>query len=274
LPQYLAQPIRVLISTDVLSEGLNLQDADLLINYDLHWNPVRLMQRIGRVDRRLDQENERHLGRKQCNVRYWNFLPPDELDDMLDLYHKVSGKLLRISKTLGIEGKKVLSPEDDFEALRNFNAQYDGVMPFEERMRLILVDILKKYPALQEELPQLPKRVFSGKEGTGVVWKGVFAVYRYPPREVKDDNGMAKTVPSECKWYFHRLDTGNVCEDLEAIHAAIECTADSPRFVHHPINELRNSLKVIEEKRVQRELRNMQAMAGEKATLVCWMEVA
>ena len=45
---------RILISTDVLSEGLNLQDATRLINYDLHWNPVRLMQRIGRVDRRMD----------------------------------------------------------------------------------------------------------------------------------------------------------------------------------------------------------------------------
>ena len=44
---------RVLIATDVLSEGLNLQDATFLINYDLHWNPVRLMQRIGRVDRRM-----------------------------------------------------------------------------------------------------------------------------------------------------------------------------------------------------------------------------
>ncbi len=45
---------RVLISTDVLSEGLNLQDATRLINYDLHWNPVRLMQRIGRFDRRMN----------------------------------------------------------------------------------------------------------------------------------------------------------------------------------------------------------------------------
>jgi superfamily II DNA or RNA helicase len=48
--------IRVLISTDVLSEGLNLQDATRLINYDLHWNPVRLMQRIGRVDRRMNPQ--------------------------------------------------------------------------------------------------------------------------------------------------------------------------------------------------------------------------
>ena len=55
------EEIRVLVSTDVLSEGLNLQDATRLVNYDLHWNPVRLMQRIGRVDRRLDPEAEARL---------------------------------------------------------------------------------------------------------------------------------------------------------------------------------------------------------------------
>ena len=54
LAQQGQEEIRVLISTDVLSEGLNLQDATRLINYDLHWNPVRLMQRIGRVDRRMN----------------------------------------------------------------------------------------------------------------------------------------------------------------------------------------------------------------------------
>ncbi len=53
--------IRVLISTDVLSEGLNLQDATRLINYDLHWNPVRLMQRIGRIDRRMNSAIEARL---------------------------------------------------------------------------------------------------------------------------------------------------------------------------------------------------------------------
>ena len=58
-----AHEIRVLISTDVLSEGLNLQDASRMINYDIHWNPVRLMQRIGRVDRRMNPEVETRLDR-------------------------------------------------------------------------------------------------------------------------------------------------------------------------------------------------------------------
>jgi len=55
------EEIRILISTDVLSEGLNLQDASRMINYDIHWNPVRLMQRIGRVDRRMNPEIEKQL---------------------------------------------------------------------------------------------------------------------------------------------------------------------------------------------------------------------
>ena len=53
--------IRILIATDILAEGLNLQDANRLINFDLHWNPVKLMQRIGRVDRRMNPEIEKAL---------------------------------------------------------------------------------------------------------------------------------------------------------------------------------------------------------------------
>ena len=90
--------------------GLNLQDATRLINYDLHWNPVRLMQRIGRVDRRMNPEVEATLvadhpdqTELRGKVAYWNFLPPAELNELLTLYNRVSHKTLRISKTFGIE---------------------------------------------------------------------------------------------------------------------------------------------------------------------------
>jgi len=126
LSPYRNRQIRLLISTDVLSEGLNLQDASLIINYDLHWNPVRLMQRIGRVDRRLEPELENLLGQKQpVKVFVYNFLPPEEIEDLLHVHQRVTGKLLRISKTLGIEAP-VLTPEDDWEALRLFNEKYEG----------------------------------------------------------------------------------------------------------------------------------------------------
>src|ERR1019366_8498487 len=127
------QEIRVLISTDVLSEGLNLQDASRMMNYDIHWNPVRLMQRIGRVDRRMNPAVELQLvadhpevATSRGKVSFWNFLPPAELNALLSLYATVTRKTLLISKTLGIEGKKLLTPEDDYEALRDFNQAYEG----------------------------------------------------------------------------------------------------------------------------------------------------
>jgi superfamily II DNA or RNA helicase len=137
------QEIRVLLSTDVLSEGLNLQDASRMINYDIHWNPVRLMQRIGRVDRRMNPTIEEALVRdhpevaqSRGKVSFWNFLPPDELNALLTLYTKVTQKTLMISKTLGIEGKKLFRPEDDYAALREFNHAYEGTKTAIEEMHL------------------------------------------------------------------------------------------------------------------------------------------
>ena len=137
------EEIRVLISTDVLSEGLNLQDASRMINYDIHWNPVRLMQRIGRVDRRMDPATEERLvadhpesTASRGKVWFWNFLPPEELNEILSLYTRVTQKTLLISNTLGIEGRKLLTPEDDYEALREFNHAYEGTRSAVEEMHL------------------------------------------------------------------------------------------------------------------------------------------
>ena len=165
------QEIRVLISTDILAEGLNLQDVTRLINFDLHWNPVRLMQRIGRVDRRMNPEVEARIvadhpeqAALRGKVAYWNFLPPQELDGLLRLYSRVANKTLRISKTFGIEGKQLLRPEDDFEALREFNAAYEGTPSWAETLHLELQRILSEHPGLETRLNGLPGRVFSGKQ--------------------------------------------------------------------------------------------------------------
>ena len=76
--------IDFLIATDCLSEGQNLQDCDLVVNYDIHWNPVRLMQRFGRIDR---------LGSRNCEVRMTNFWPTENLDRYLDLKNRVEARM-------------------------------------------------------------------------------------------------------------------------------------------------------------------------------------
>jgi superfamily II DNA or RNA helicase len=84
--------IDLLIATDCISEGQNLQDCDTLINYDIHWNPVRIIQRFGRVDR---------LGSKNTQIQLVNFWPNMELDEYINLEARVSGRmvLLDISAT-------------------------------------------------------------------------------------------------------------------------------------------------------------------------------
>jgi SNF2 family DNA or RNA helicase len=82
----------LLIATDCISEGQNLQDGDYLINYDIHWNPVRIIQRFGRIDR---------LGSKNSQIQLVNFWPNMELDEYIDLEARVTGRmvLLDVSAT-------------------------------------------------------------------------------------------------------------------------------------------------------------------------------
>ncbi|AYF43707.1 helicase [Halobacteriovorax sp. BALOs_7] len=88
----LTEEIDLLIATDCISEGQNLQDCDFLVNYDIHWNPVRIIQRFGRVDR---------LGSKNEVIQLVNYWPNLELDEYINLESRVSGRmvLLDISAT-------------------------------------------------------------------------------------------------------------------------------------------------------------------------------
>jgi SNF2 family DNA or RNA helicase len=84
--------IDLLIATDCISEGQNLQDCDFLINYDIHWNPVRIIQRFGRIDR---------IGSPNSRIQLVNFWPNIELEEYINLEQRVSGRmvLLDISAT-------------------------------------------------------------------------------------------------------------------------------------------------------------------------------
>ncbi len=277
---------RVLIATDVLSEGLNLQDATRLINYDLHWNPVRLMQRIGRVDRRLNPEIEARLladHPEQKDIRgtvsYWNFLPPDELDDLLKLYGKVSHKTLRISKTFGIEGKKLLKPDDDYEALKEFNHSYEGTTTILEGMHLEYQQFLKDNPELSSLIRGLPGRVFSGKQHPKAGAKGVFFCYGLPaPRIVKDNEGPSGEEWAEeigsTRWYLYNMEAKKIIEEPTEIIDFIRSTPETPRqkvVSDETLTEIRGTV----EKHIKNSyFKKVQAPVGVKAVLKAWMELS
>jgi len=83
----LTDEIDILIATDCISEGQNLQDCDYLINYDIHWNPVRIIQRFGRIDR---------IGSKNKHIQLVNFWANMELDEYINLEARVSGRMVML----------------------------------------------------------------------------------------------------------------------------------------------------------------------------------
>jgi hypothetical protein len=79
--------IDILFCTDCISEGQNLQDCDYLVNYDIHWNPVRIIQRFGRIDR---------IGSTNDRIQLVNFFPSMELDSFIDLIARVQGRMVML----------------------------------------------------------------------------------------------------------------------------------------------------------------------------------
>ena len=278
--------IRILISTDVLSEGLNLQDATRLINYDLHWNPVRLMQRIGRVDRRMNPETEERLLNDHPDQKtlrgkiiYWNFLPPDELETLLNLYNKVSRKTLRISKTFGIEGGKLLTPQDNFEALREFNHAYEGATTPVEKMHLEYQGLMEEFPDLNERLSRLPGKVFSGKQHPRTGTRAIFFCYALPgPEAGKDQDKTDAEQWSEdagvTGWYFYDLGKNKIIDDASEIAEFIRSSPETPRYTDLPQSSL-SEIRLTVEKHIKNSyFKRLQAPVGVKATLKAWMELS
>ncbi|OQX26805.1 MAG: hypothetical protein BWK80_08475 [Desulfobacteraceae bacterium IS3] len=299
----LEHPVDILISTDVLSEGLNLQDACLLINYDLHWNPVRLMQRIGRVDRRLNPDIEKMIKRPawlKDRVFFWNFLPPDELEDLLHLKQKLDGKIFRINRTLGIEGA-LLTPDDPDMAMKLFNERYERKESVEELMRLEKERISSEIPEIWELLSQVPKRLFSGKKagaGFGAVLNqkgevvdrirqnprpGLFLCYRMPPviASAAEDIFSVKNIrykpgehpAGEVKWYFRDAESGSISEIMEETWAAVRCLPDTERSVEQGVTQSAEARKAVEKHIKNTYLRDVQAPVGAKPELIAWMEL-
>ena len=99
---HIADEIDVLIATDCISEGQNLQDCDYLINYDIHWNPVRIIQRFGRIDR---------IGSRNEVIQLVNYWPNVTLDEYIDLKGRVEAKM-KVSVLTSTGDDNLISPEE------------------------------------------------------------------------------------------------------------------------------------------------------------------
>ena len=154
------EEISLLITTDVLAEGVNLQAGQVIINYDFHWNPIRLIQRAGRVDR---------IGSKNEFVTVHNFLLDPEMEQDLHLEYSVDNKINNIQKIIG-EDYKILK-EDEQINTEDIYAIYNGdgsILDREEenplepsRFEKILRDIQVNQPQLWEDFKKIPDGIRS-----------------------------------------------------------------------------------------------------------------
>jgi len=155
-----------LIATDVLSEGLNLQDCDKIINYDLHWNPVRLIQRFGRIDR---------IGTTFEEIHGYNFLPETGIEENLGLKEKLQQRIKEIQETIGEDGK-ILDPSEqvNHKALYaiygtdNGDQQALALFDEDEGEDEDLVDLgeaIEMFRQIREEDPHEFQRIASLRDG-------------------------------------------------------------------------------------------------------------
>ena len=110
--------LRVLVATDVLSEGQNLQDCHVVVNYDLPWAIIRLIQRAGRVDR---------IGQKAGEILCHSFLPAEGVERIIDLRGRVRARLKQNAEVVGAD-EAFFEDEDDDQAIVNLYHERAGIL--------------------------------------------------------------------------------------------------------------------------------------------------
>ena len=204
--------IRVLIATDVLSEGLNLQDCNQIVNYDLHWNPVRLIQRLGRIDR---------IGSEHDKVHAFNFLPETELDRHLNLRERLRMRIEEIHESIG-EDSAILDPSEKIneEAMYAIYEKKGAKLALFEEDGEDLIDLNEAEEILRllkRDDPSEYERIASMRDGIRTA-------------TTSDEKGMYIFCQAGKYQQLYLLNEGGevVSKDIPKVLGTIRCTPDLP----------------------------------------------
>ncbi len=177
---YRAGGIDILVATDVLSEGQNLQDAQYLVNYDLHWNPVRMIQRAGRIDRLFSPHDRIYI---------YNIMPERELESLLKLVSRLADKVASIEEMVGLDasvlGEQIENKTfDKLMKLAAGGAQAEQVYREGEQAQGLDAAFAELNAYVQmvkdlgtEDIQEVPDGIYSVRQGDEA---GVFIMLRMP----------------------------------------------------------------------------------------------
>ncbi|GHO51454.1 helicase-related protein [Ktedonospora formicarum] len=213
--------IQVLISTDVLSEGQNLQDAGVVINYDLHWNPVRLIQRAGRVDR---------IGSSFAHIMLYNVFPEADLESLLGLIQKLSTRIAQIDQTVGLDASvlgEVIS-QRSLEQLRQLHRNDQNLLQDLERQAELVSTEEMKFPLINY-IQQIGERVVAE------IPLGIHSGKRYIARDARPGIFVAMSARGRHFWRFYPDDGSEPEKNIRTLYAMIACTREETRLDPGPI---------------------------------------
>ena len=225
-------PIDVIVSTDVFSSGLNLQDCGIVVNYDLHWNPVLLIQRAGRIDR---------IGTEHDIIRIYNFLPHKKVEEKISLKERVSKRIQEIHDHIG-EDDKILDESERLneEALYAIYEKKD-IEKLEEEIdeeefnldeaELLIETLAREKPEYLNYIQNLQPGTRGCKKSEN--YKGVFAYFR------KGDVDNLYILNKK----------GKIIQDTGKVISDIRCSADEKQLDLSKKDKqlLSTSLRMLEE---------------------------
>ncbi|RJQ50197.1 MAG: helicase [Nitrospiraceae bacterium] len=210
--------INILISTDVLSEGQNLQDCANLINYDLHWNPTRMVQRAGRIDR---------IGTEFDTLWLRNMFPDEGLERLLRLVESLQRKISNIDRVGFLDASilgEVVHPKT-FNTLKRIEDQDSSVVDEEEQFIELASSefLLRQIQELlacegKKWIDSLPNGIHSGLMKRGA--KGMFFYFQAESEKGKHNF-----------WNYYDINTGRIVDNRFLIANLISCSPETERVI-------------------------------------------
>ena len=227
--------VDILISTDVLSEGQNLQDCGIVVNYDLHWNPTRMVQRAGRIDR---------IGSEFPTLWIYNMFPDEGLERLLGLVESLNRKISDIDRSGFLDASilgEVVHPQN-FNTLRRIMEGDGRVVEEQEQFAELASNefLIQQLRALLESgaktmLEELPDGIHSGLAREGE--RGIFFYFTAPSEKGEGRRHF---------WRYYDLNSGRILDNRFLITNLIACSADTPRVVGD-VNVFEVQEKVVED---------------------------
>jgi hypothetical protein len=215
-----SEQLRVLIATDVLSEGQNLQDCAVILNYDLPWAIIRLIQRAGRVDR---------IGQQAEEILCYSFLPADGVEQLINLRGRLRARLQENQEVVGTD-EAFFEDEQTLEMLSNIYNERSGILDEADEGEVDLTSealqiwqsAIDANPALKGIIENLPDVVYSTREHqqTGADPEGVLLYLR-------TENG------TDALTWVDR-DGNSVTQSQMRILRMARCSIDTPPLPRHP----------------------------------------